>query len=66
MSAAAAEPQAESDPDVWNAALAYRMAEQMIAADKAALAILHGELEAWRTRKADERAADSFTARVGT
>lgn len=64
LSAAAAEQHAEADPDVWRAALGYRTAEQMRTADREALTILHGELEAWRTRKADERAADQFTART--
>jgi hypothetical protein len=66
LSAAAAEQHAEADPDVWRAALAYRTAEQMSTADREALKILHGQLEAWRTRKADERAADQFQARTAT
>ncbi len=66
MSAAAAEQFADADPDVWKAALAYRLAEQMMSADKEALKILHGELEAFRTQRADERAADTFQARTGT
>jgi hypothetical protein len=36
----------------------------MVSADKEQLKILHAELEAWRTRKADERAADIFQART--
>lgn len=66
LSAAAAEQHAEADPDVWRAALAYRTAEQMSTADREALKILHGQLEAWRTQKADERAADQFQARTAT
>lgn len=66
LSAAAAEQFAEADPDVWKAALAYRTAEQMMTADREALRILHGELDAFRTRAADERAADQFQARTGT
>jgi len=66
LSVAAAEQNAEADPDVWKAALGYRLAEQMVTADKEALKILHAELEKWRTERADERAADSFTARTGT
>lgn len=57
---------ANLDPEVNAAHLAYRLAEQMVAADKEQLKILHAELEAWRTRKADERAADTFQARTGT
>lgn len=55
---------ADMDPDVHAAHLAYRLAEQMVSADKEQLKILHAELEAWRTRKADERAADQFQART--
>lgn len=66
LSAAAAEQFADADPDVWKAALAYRLAEQMTGADKEALKILHSELNAWQTSRADERAADTFTARNGT
>lgn len=64
MSAAAAEQFAEADPDVWKAALAYRLAEQLMTANREALKILHGELDAFRTRAADERAADQFQART--
>ena len=56
---------AESQDDVYTAGLNYRLAEQMIAADKAKLQILHAELEKWRTEQANERAADAFTARNG-
>jgi hypothetical protein len=66
LSAAASEQFAEADPDVWKSALAYRVAEQMMGADKEALKILHGELEAFRTRAADQRAADQFQARTQT
>jgi len=66
LSAAAAEQFAEADPDVWKAALAYRLAEQMTSADKEALRILHGELDAFRTKAADERAADQFMTRTQT
>jgi hypothetical protein len=55
---------AEMDPEVHDAHLAYRLAEQMIAADKEALRILHAELEAYRTQAADQRAADTFQART--
>lgn len=55
---------ADMDPEVHKAHLAYRLAEQLVSADKEQLKILHAELEAWRTRKADERAADTFQARV--
>lgn len=55
---------ADMDEAVHNAHLAYRLAEQMVSADKEMLKILHAELEAWRTRKADERAADTFQART--
>lgn len=66
LSAAAAEQFADADPDVWKAALAYRLAEQMTSADKEALKILHGELAGWQTQRADERAADQFQAKQGT
>lgn len=65
LSAAAAEQFADADPDVWKSALAYRLAEQMTSANKEALKILHGELDAFRTKQADERAADQFQARQG-
>jgi hypothetical protein len=66
LSAAAAEQFADADPDVWKAALAYRLAEQLASANKEALKILHGELDAFRTKQADERAADQFQTRTGT
>ena len=56
---------ADMDEDVHNAHLAYRLAEQMVSADKEALKILRAELEAFRTQRADERAADQFQARQG-
>ena len=56
---------ADSQDDVAAADLRYRLAEQMVAADKSKLSILHAELEKWRTEQANERAADSFTARTG-
>ncbi len=64
LSVSAAEHAADSDTDVWNAALAYRLAEQMITADREALKILHAELDAFRTARADARVADEFQARV--
>lgn len=57
---------AESLDDVYAADVAYRLAEQMVSADKAKLQILHAELEKWRTEQANDRAADAFTARTGT
>jgi hypothetical protein len=66
LSAAAAEQFADADPDLWKAALGYRLAEQMTSANKEALKILHGELDAFRTKQADERAADSFLTRTQT
>lgn len=65
-SADAAGKIADMDPDVHKAHLAYRLAEQMVAANKEALKILHAELEAFRTKAADARAADSFLARTQT
>lgn len=56
---------AEAQDDVAEMDLRYRLAEQLIAADKSKLAILHAELEKWRTEQANDRAADSFTARQG-
>ena len=55
---------ADMDQAVHDAHLAYRLAEQMVVADKEALKILHAELETWRTHRADERAADQFQART--
>ncbi len=55
---------ADMDDTVHAAHLAYRLAEQMITADREALRILHGELEAYRTQAADQRAADTFQART--
>ena len=55
---------ADMDDEVHAAHLAYRLAEQMVVADREALRILHGELEAYRTRAADQRAADQFQART--
>lgn len=57
---------AESQDDVAAADLQYRLAEQLMGADKSKLSILHAELEKWRTEQANERAADSFQARTGT
>jgi hypothetical protein len=56
---------ADMDPKVHDAHLAYRLAEQMVTANREALKILHAELDAYRTRAADERAADQFQARTG-
>lgn len=55
---------ADMDEDVHNAHLAYRLAEQMVSADKEALRILHAELDKYRTEAADQRAADQFMART--
>lgn len=55
---------AEMDQEVHDAHLAYRLAEQMMTADREALKILHAELEAYRTQAADQRAADVFQART--
>lgn len=56
---------AENDA-VYGRKLQYRTAEQRVAADKAALNILHAQLEDLRTQAADARAADQFQARTGT
>lgn len=55
---------AHMDDEVHNAHLAYRLAEQMVSADKEALRILHAQLEAYRTEQANQRAADQFQART--
>lgn len=65
-SATAAQHTAEATEEVHNAHLHYRLAEQMIVADREALRILHAELEVWRTKAADARMADSFQARTQT
>lgn len=65
-SATAAEHEAEADDDIYRAHLAYRLAEQMIIADRAALNVLHAELDSIRTDRADARKADEFMAREQT
>lgn len=55
---------ADMDEDVHNAHLAYRLAEQMVTANREALRILHAELDKYRTEAADTRAADQFMART--
>lgn len=65
-SATAAEHTAESQDDVHNAHLAYRLAEQLLNVNRAALNILHAELDKIRTERADARAADQHMARTGT
>lgn len=55
---------ADMDDDVHKAHQAYRLAEQMVVADREALRILHAELEAFRTARADARMADEFQART--
>lgn len=62
-SAEVAKMRAESeDNGVYTAVLTYRVAEGMIAAAKRAMDILFAELEGWRTKQANERAADKFQA----
>lgn len=63
-SADVATMKAEQEDDVYAAHLAYRVAEQMITADKEALKILHAQLDQLRTEAADRRAADQFQART--
>ena len=65
-SATAAEHEAESRDDIYQAHLAYRLAEQLIIADRAALNVLHAELDSIRTDRADARKADEFMAREQT
>ena len=55
---------AEMDDEVYAAHQAYRLAEQMVTADREALKILHAELDAYRTARADARMADEFQART--
>lgn len=55
---------ADMDDKVHSAHLAYRLAEQMVTADREALKILHAELDKYRTEAADMRAADSFMTRI--
>lgn len=62
----AAEHWAACDESVRAARRAYRMAEQMVTADREMLRVLHAELDKLRTEAADRRAADSFTAREAT
>lgn len=62
-SATAAEHEAEANDRIYEAHLAYRLAEQMIVVDRAALNALHAELDSIRTDRADARKADEFIAR---
>lgn len=62
-SATAAEHEAEARDEIYRAHLAYRLAEQMIIADRAHLNVLHAELDSIRTDRADARKADEFMAR---
>lgn len=65
-SATAAEHSAEAEESIYAAHLAYRLAEQLIVADRAALNVLHAELDSIRTDRADARKADEFMARTQT
>lgn len=65
-SATAAEHTAESTDEVHAAHLAYRLAEQLLVVNRAALNILHAELDKLRTERADARAADQHMVRSGT
>lgn len=65
-SAAAAELAAEAQDDIYRAHLGYRLAEQLVTVDREALRILHAQLDAIRTERADARAADAFLARDQT
>lgn len=66
-SAAVCEARANSeDQKTYQAHLIYRSAEQAVNRCKEALKILHAANENFRTRRADERSADSFTARTQT
>lgn len=62
-SAEVAGHKAEQLEEVYAHHLAYRRAEQMVVANKEALKILNGQLEEWRTKQANERAANQFMAR---
>ncbi|MBT8161036.1 MULTISPECIES: hypothetical protein [Arthrobacter] len=55
---------ADMDEEVHKAHAAYRLAEQMVTANREALRILHAELDAHRTARADARMADEFQART--
>lgn len=55
---------AESQDDIYRADLAWRTAEQLVAADKEKLRILHAEMDKWRTEQANERAADNISVRT--
>jgi hypothetical protein len=65
-SASICDAKADDDQAVYEARLAYRLAEQMVAADRESLRRLHAELDQLRTEAADRRAADAFTARTQT
>lgn len=64
--ASVCERHASEDVDVIAARVAYRLAEQLMTADREHLRVLHAELDKLRTEAADRRAADSFTAREHT
>lgn len=57
---------ADEQPDVAAQELRFRVAENMMTADREQLKILHAALEKWRTDQADARAADQFHGRQGT
>lgn len=66
-SATVAEHRAIADDDeVFQARLRYRLAEHRIAEVKAALAVLHAQIDDLRTQAADARAAGAWEARSGT
>lgn len=57
---------ADEQEDVAALDLRFRVAENMMTADREQLKILHAALEKWRTDRADERAADQFQGRTQT
>lgn len=65
-SATVAEAMADDDDEVYRARLQYRLAEAAVTRCRSLLDVLHAELDVWRTKRADDRAADAFAARTQT
>lgn len=57
---------ADEQEDVAALELRFRVAENMMTADREQLKILHAALEKWRTDQADARVADQFQGRTQT
>lgn len=63
-SATICEAMADADEECTSHRLAYRLAEQKVNACRHRLAVMHSDLDAWRTKAADSRKSDEFQARM--